>query len=663
MVIGGGLLGLEAARGLLALGLDTTVVHLAEHLMELQLDAEAGRLLRREVERMGIQVLLSTATKSIEGSDRVRAVRFADGSAIPADILVIATGIRPNAELGKECGLAVERGILVDDFMRTSDPNIYAVGECAQHRGRVYGLVEPLYEQGKALAAGLVGDFTKPYRGSTAYAKLKVVGIDLLSIGLRSVEREEDEEIVLDDPARGLYQKIVLREGRLHGAMLLGDLSRADSLVEAVRSAQKVEGDPQRTLFSAMGGADRPAGAARVSDAAIMKDEDTVCGCMGVSKGAIRCAIREHGLKTLDDVRAKTRASTSCGGCAPLVEGLLALELGDAYQGAASEPALCKCFGMPRLAVREAIRERNFRSVPRAIRALTGGDGCVTCRLAVSYILDELWGRRREEDRASRFINDRVHANIQRDGSFSVVPRIYGGVTSPEELRRIADVAEKYQVPMVKITGGQRIDLLGVPKSDLPKIWADLGMPSGHAYTKAVRTCKTCVGTDFCRFGVQDAISTGIEMEKRFQGIPCPHKVKMGVSGCPRNCAEATIKDVGLVGIEGGWEIYVGGNGGMKVRAGDMLARVKTREEAIARAGRFLQYYRENGRHHERTSGFVERLGIEKIRAVLGDPEEGERLLARIDEATAQYADPWLEREAPVHPKQFEELSSEDAPS
>jgi nitrite reductase (NADH) large subunit len=391
-------------------------------------------------------------------------------------------------------------------------------------------------------------------------------------------------------------------------------------------------------------------------DIAQMADSETVCGCMGVTKGTIIQAIHERGVNTLAQLKECTRASTGCGSCSGLCQSLLKAVVPEFEEEV--KRTICKCIPVAEDQLREILRSQQLKSVQEVLEIYGNGIGCEICKPALSYMLDMLWCGEHDEDRSARFINDRVHANIQKDGTFSVVPRIRGGVTSPDELRRIADVADKYRVPMVKITGSQRIDLLGVKKSDLPKVWADLGMPSGQAYTKGVRMVKTCVGTEFCRFGVQDSTSAGIEMERRFENLFTPHKVKMGAVGCPRNCAEATVKDIGLIGQEGSWQVVVGGAAGKKVRKADLLITVETTEEALAAAALFFQYYRESANYLERTYDFVERVGIEKVRkeTVYAADTAKHGLLERLRKSKERSSDAWLERDSPRHPTQFVQI-------
>jgi nitrite reductase (NADH) large subunit len=645
IVIGGGLLGLEAARGLQLRGADVTVLHLAAGLMERQLDLTAGAYLRAKIEALGIRVLTSCATKEICGDRRVEAVRLETGELLAADMVVIAAGIRPNAEIAKQAGLAVNRGIIVDDRMRTSHPDIYAVGECVEYDGQTFGLVAPLIEQGKVLASVLAGNAEVAFRTSITAAKLKIMGVDVFSAGLTEA-KAGCEEVRFEDPALGIYKKLVLKNNRLAGVILAGDASDSHRYMEWLREGTDLTAKRRQLLFPDPA-ADHGASIAQ------MPDSETVCGCMGVTKGAIIAAIHERGICTMSQLKESTRASTGCGSCSHACESLLkAVAPGFEDEG---KKTICKCFPFSYDQLRDIARSQQLRSVQQIIEIYGNGQGCEICKPALSYMVDMLWCGEHEEDRSARFINDRVHANIQNDGSFSVVPRIRGGVTSPAELRRIADVAEKYNVRMVKITGSQRIDLLGVKKADLPKIWADLGMPSGQAYTKGVRMVKTCVGTTFCRFGTQDSIAAGVELERRLENLFTPHKLKMAAVGCPRNCAEATVKDIGLVGNEGSWQVVVGGAAGKTVRRADLLVTVETTQQAIEAAELFFQYYRENANYLERTYDFVERLGIEKIRRdTVYAPENVRRaILDRLRKSKAIARDAWLERDEPAHPTQF----------
>lgn len=675
VVIGGGLLGLEAARGLAKRKVDVSVVHLMPWLMEQQLDAAAGALLRDAMQRLGVRVLLERKTLRMEGAGdgdkgRVARVVLEGEERLDADLVVIATGIRPRVELAREAGLEVKRGIVVDDFLRTSDRAIYAVGECVEHRGKCYGLVAPLYEQGISLAHALHGDESKPYQGSLVYSKLKVAGVNLLSVGrlVPSAEARASEALRVEDTGAGLYRKVLIEDGVVTGAILMGQIEDGSRLVNLVAKGVPVRDEAERRALLlgslAAGAATAAAEADEAAAAAALDASDNVCGCMGVSKGTIVAAI-EAGAATLAELKRATRASTSCGSCAGTCHALIRVVTGGGPDSAGPK-LVCECVPHTKEDLRRGVRNQNLRSVSDVLRVYGNGTGCASCRPALSFLVDEVWQGRHTEERASRFVNDRVHANIQKDGTFSVVPRMRGGVTSAAELRRIADVADKYAVPMVKVTGGQRLDLLGVRKQDLPAIWRDLGMPSGHAYAKAVRTVKTCVGTEFCRFGVGDSTRLGVELEESTERLYTPHKVKMGVTGCPRNCAEVTIKDIGVMAIQGGWEVYVGGAAGMRVRKADLLIRVEHEVQALEACHLFLQYYRENAEYLERTYDFLERLGISRIKAETVDASGEARaaLLERFQRSRTIAIEPWsTEGEHPATAHQFGPLPTVAPPA
>ncbi|CUB20734.1 Nitrite reductase [NAD(P)H] [Bacillus subtilis] len=635
-VIGGGLLGLEAARGLLNLGMDVSVIHLAPFLMERQLDATAGRLLQNELEKQGMTFLLEKQTEEIVGDDRVEGLRFKDGTSIEADLVVMAVGIRPNTTLGAESGIPVNRGIIVNDYMQTEIPHIYAVGECAEHRGIAYGLVAPLYEQAKVLAKHICGIETKPYEGSVLSTQLKVSGVEVFSAGDFN-ESEEKKAIKVFDEQDGIYKKIVLRGNQIVGAVLFGDSSEGNRLFSMIQKEADISETSKISILQPL---DQQAG---TSITAAMSDDEIICGCNGVSKGAIIQAIQEKGCSSTDEIKACTGASRSCGGCKPLVEEILQHTLGSDFDASAQKEAICGCTTLSRDEVVEEIKAKGLSHTREVMNVLgwKTPEGCSKCRPALNYYLGMINPTKYEDDRTSRFVNERMHANIQKDGTYSVVPRMYGGVTNSTDLRKIADVVDKYEIPLVKMTGGQRIDLIGVKKEDLPKVWEDLDMPSGYAYGKTLRTVKTCVGEQFCRFGTQDSMALGIALEKKFEGLNTPHKVKMAVSACPRNCAESGIKDLGVVGIDGGWELYVGGNGGTHLRAGDLLMKVKTNEEVLEYAGAYLQYYRETANYLERTSAWLERVGLSHVQSVLNDPEKRQELNDRMNETLSVHKDPW----------------------
>jgi nitrite reductase (NADH) large subunit len=649
-VIGGGLLGLEAAQGLLNLGAEVHVVHLMSHLMEVQLDAQAGATLKRSMEEISVKVHLNKNTTAILGNGRVTGLRFKDGTTLNCEMAVISAGIHPNTQLAKDAGLTVERGIVINDCMSCeNDPNVFAVGECAQHDGKVYGLVAPLWEQTAVLADRLTGRRPQAvYKGSKVSTKLKVMGVNLTVMGDKAARDEDDEIVTYSEPTRGIYKKLIVRNGQLAGAILMGDTSTAPTLLQAFDRGTLLPENRAELLF--------PIASETIAPSVVqLPDHAQICNCNGVSKGTIIGAVKQ-GYRNIKSLCDATRAGTGCGSCRPQVQELLEDTAGDLLTADPSLHYYVPGIPLTKPELIAAIRERKLKSVSAVFASLAGGKDDPVSKIGLASLLKTIWCDEYEDERDARFINDRVHANIQKDRSFSVVPRIYGGVTSPDELRRIADVAERYNVRMIKITGGQRIDLLGVQKEDLPNVWRDLGMPSGHAYTKAFRTCKTCVGTEFCRFGVGDSLGLGIAVEKNYQGIEFPHKVKLAVAGCPRNCSEATTKDIGAVAIEGGnWEIYIGGAAGSKVRKGDRLTTVETHDEVLLHLGRFMQYYREHAKYLERTYDFVERIGVEKLRAILVDDSEGicDRLDAEIQAASAGYTDPWQEAFKPVHSSQF----------
>lgn len=649
VVIGGGLLGLEAAKGLMTHNVEVTVVEMAPWLMSVQLDEAGGKVLGQTIAKLGITARTATSTKELLGHVSVNGVKFGDGTEIPADMVVISAGIRPNAELAKECGVACDKAILVDDQLRTSDPSVFGVGECVQHNGMIYGLVAPLWEQTKVLAKVLTGvDATAAYSGSKIATKLKVMGVELASMGRINDLKPTDEVVQFAEPSRDVYWKAIIRDGKVSAACLLGDLGPADDLMRLFQ----VGGDVPERRLELFFTANSEKKEASLAD---LPDSHQICDCNGVCKGTIVEAIKK-GKCTVPAVGKATRAGTGCGSCKKLVKGLIEAVAGG-VKADPSESWYVAAVPMDKPTLVAAVKERGLKSVSAVLRELGTGDD-EKSRNGLASMLKSIWGTEYIDERDSRFVNDRVHANIQKDGTFSVIPRIYGGVTTADDLIKIGEVAKKYDVPMVKVTGGQRIDLLGIKKEDLPKVWADLGMPSGYAYTKALRTVKTCVGSEFCRYGTNDSTGLGIDLEKKFQGFEFPAKVKLGVSGCPRNCAESTVKDVGVIATEGGeWEISVGGAAGAHVRKSEVLCRVKTKEEALRVIGRFLIYYRDNAKWIERTYDFVPRIGLEKVRDIIVNDSLGicAQLDVEVEKTIAAYVDPWLERDQPAYAGQFDE--------
>jgi nitrite reductase (NADH) large subunit len=660
VVIGGGLLGLEAAAGLKAKGMDVTVIHLMPTLMERQLDPSAGYLLKKAIESLGVEVLTSANTKAILGETHVAGVRLEDGREIDAALVVMAVGIRPNAKLAKEAGLAVERGVKVDDHMRTSDPDVYAVGECVEHRGVCYGLVAPLFEMAKVVAAQLGGETDAAYTGSATSTKLKVSGIDLFSAGDFS-EGDDGDEIVLRDPARGIYKRIVLKGDCVKGAVLYGETEDGPWLFDLLKKGTDVSAMRDTLIFGQayQGGAPLDPMAA----VAALPDDAEICGCNGVCKGTIISAIGKNNLASLENVRTQTKASASCGQCTAKVEALIASALGEGYHASRRKP-MCKCADLTHEEVRGLIVSRRLDCMPAIMQELgwKTSCGCPSCRPALNYYLLCAFPLGYKDDAQSRFVNERVHANIQKDGTFSVVPRMWGGLTTPNELRAIADVADKFKIPTVKVTGGQRIDLLGVKKEDLPAVWAHLnaaGLVSGHAYAKGLRTVKTCVGKEWCRFGTQDSTGLGVKLERLLCGSWTPAKVKLAVSGCPRNCAEATVKDIGVVCVDSGYDIHIAGAAGLHVRATDLLGHVETEEQALEHVAAVMQLYREEAAYLDRLYRWVEKAGLERVRHVVMEDHEARKALYERFHVSqrAVRKDPWAERAAGFGANEFMPLA------
>ncbi len=661
VVIGGGLLGLEAAAGLQARGMDVTVLHLMPTLMERQLDPAAGHLLQKELERRGIRVVTKANTKEIVGETQVEGVRLEDGTLIPAELVVMAVGIRPNAALAKEAGLDVNRGILVNSKLQTSDPDILSVGECVEHNGNVYGLVAPLYEMANIVASELMEDACDGFSDSALATKLKVTGINLYSAG-DFADGDDREEIVLRDAMGGVYKRLVLRDNKIIGTVLYGDTADGAWFFQLIKDETDISEMRDTLIFGPAfaGGSPLDPTAA----VAALPDDAEICGCNGICKSAIVGAINEKGLTSLDDVRAHTKASASCGSCTGLVEQLLSLTLGDSYDPAAV-PAMCGCTDLGHADVRRLIVAKNLKSIPEVQQELEwkSSGGCAKCRPALNYYLLSTWPGEYEDDNQSRFINERVHANIQKDGTYSVVPRMWGGLTTSQELRAIADVVDKYEIPTVKCTGGQRIDMLGVKKEDLPAVWSDLndaGMVSGHAYGKSLRTVKTCVGKDWCRFGTQDSTGLGVKLERFLWGSWTPAKVKLAVSGCPRNCAEATCKDVGVICVESGFEIHFAGAAGLDIKGTEVLCSAETEEETMEIITALIQLYREQGHYLERMYKWNKRVGIDSIKAAVVDDLENRKVLYERFVYSQKFSqiDPWAERVEGKDAHEFKPMST-----
>jgi nitrite reductase (NADH) large subunit len=659
VVIGGGLLGLEAANGLMLRGMQVTVVHVQPTLMERQLDTVAGGLLQKSLEERGLKFLMGAQTQELVGGEdgRVKSIKFKDGTEVPADLVVMAVGIRPNTELAQSMRLHVDRGIVVTDTMQTvTDARIYSVGECAAHRGIAYGLVAPLFEQAKVAANHLAEYGIGRYQGSLTSTKLKVTGIDLFSAG-NFTGGEGFEEIVMSDPFGGVYKKLVIQDDKLVGACMYGDTVDGSWYFKLLRDGRNVADIRDKLMFGEGGANIGDVGHQGQNKAAAMADSDEVCGCNGVTKGTICKAIKEKGLFTLDEVKKHTKASASCGSCTGLVEQIIMFTAGGDYSATPKKKAMCGCTDHSHQEVRDAIFANKYLTIAEVQKGMgwKTPNGCSSCRPALNYYLISSWPKLAKDDPQSRFINERSHANIQKDGTYSVIPRMWGGETTADELRRIADAVDKFKIPTVKVTGGQRIDLLGVKKEDLQAVWQDIGMPSGHAYAKALRTVKTCVGSEWCRMGTQDSTQMGKDLERAHWRMYAPHKVKYAVSGCPRNCAEAGIKDVGIIGVDSGWEMYIAGNGGIKTEVAHFFVKLKTAEEVLEYTGAFMQLYRKEGWYLERTVHFVSRVGLDYVKKrILEDAEGRKALNEELLFALDGEPDPWFDfQDAQVDTRQF----------
>ena len=658
VVVGGGLLGLEAAYGIAMHGIKTILVHRSGSILSQQLDATGGKLLQKNLESYGIEFKLNTTIEEINGDGIVENVSFTDGTSVESNLVVFATGIIPNTELALDANIDCNKGIVVDDFLKTSDGSIFAIGECVEHNGNTYGLVAPLYEQAKVLAKVLADKTTEGYEGSTLSTRLKISGVDLFSAGDYLGDVTTEELILLDEKA-GIYKKLVIYDNRIIGIVLYGDTVDASWYLKLLKEHTDIRDLRTKILFgkSALSGDAGHGG----NDVNAMSDDEEVCGCNGVCKGDIVNAIKDKDLKSLGDVKSCTKAGASCGSCLGLVEQILVNTLGDEYN--AVKEGICGCTDKGHAEIKKIIDENDFETVYDVFKKASWKteDGCAKCRPAVNYyLLVKYNDDKYKNDKRSALVNDRMFANIQKDGTYSVVPRIWGGLTSPQELKDIADIAVKYDVPTVKFTGGQRLDMLGVKKEQLAPMWKDLndcGFVSGQAYAKGLRTVKTCVGNTFCRFGTQDSMNMGVIIEKLTWGSWTPHKYKIAVSGCPRNCAEATIKDFGIIGVDSGWEIHVAGNGGIKVRVTDFLCKVETDEELFEYTKAYMQFYREDAYYLERTAHWIERVGLEYVKKIMFDDEKRKYYAQRFDESQkSAQVDPWAKAIEDGFTKEFNSI-------
>ncbi len=688
VVIGGGLLGLEAARALRELGLETHVVELAARLMALQVDEGGGAMLRRKIEALGVRVHTGRVTQAIadaaagsgmNGPDpqspvcetRPRpsshALAFADGSVLQADIIVFSAGIRPRDDLAREAGLTLGQrgGIVIDDLCRTSDPDIYAIGECALWQGRIFGLVAPGYQMAEVAARHIAGEPGIGFTGADMSTKLKLLGVDVGSIGDAHAATPGARSYAFVDERREIYKRLVVDADckRLLGAVLVGDAGEYGTLLQTMLNGIPLPEHPEDLILPARGSEGATAG----SGLSALPDGAQICSCNNVTKGAI-CAAVADGCTTVGAIKASTRAASTCGGCAPLVKQILDAEL--KRRGATLDHHLCEHFRHSRQQLFHLVRVGGLRSFEEVLTRHGTGSGCDICKPAIASILASCWNEFvLAGDRAPlQDTNDYFLANMQKDGTYSVVPRVPGGEITPEKLIAIGEVARRFGL-YTKITGGQRIDLFGARVHELPLIWAELiaaGFESGHAYGKALRTVKSCVGSTWCRYGVQDSVGLAIELENRYKGLRSPHKLKLGVSGCTRECAEAQGKDVGVIATEKGWNLYVCGNGGMKPRHAELLAADLDKPTLIRYIDRFLMFYVRTADRLQRTSTWRDGLegGLDYLEQVvcqdsLGIGAELEADMARV---IASYECEWQRAVAdPVTRRRFRHFVNSDA--
>lgn len=610
VVIGGGLLGLEAARGLLNLGMKVDVVHIFDSIMERQLDRTAAKMLQTELEKQGMRFLLEKQSEEIIGRSRVVGLKFKDGTKTDADLLVMAVGVRPNVQLAKDGKVETNRAIVVNDYMQTSVPNVYAVGECAEHRGIVYGLVAPLYEQGKVLAKTICGVENEGYHGSVLATQLKVSGVDVFSAG-EFMDSDEVKSLKWIDGIRGTYKKIVIRDNKIVGAVLFGEISEGTKLLEMIKQQTDIS-----VYEKEMNGAGARGQESGVAAIAAMSDKELVCSCNGVTKGTIMQAIEEQGLQTVDEVKKCTKASSSCGSCKTLVSSILDYVHLHGFGQTAEKETVCACTSFSHDELMIEIQNRRFAETAEIMTALDWQTetGCEICRPALDYYAGV---------HGTAVLNAAANkpAGMQADGTFAVMPKMYGGLTTADQLRQIADLVDKYGIPVVKLLEGPQLGLLGIAAADVSAVRSGLAMPdSGPSYGKTISGVGTCSGISYAADAMQDSIALGVALEKKLERAQLPQEIKIGVSASPHDRAASLSKDIGIVGVPGGWEMYVGGSGERLVKAGQLLCTAATDEELLTLAAAFLQYYRETGHFAERLSQWIERMGLLQIREALFDP-------------------------------------------
>ena len=615
-VIGGGLLGLEAANGLNELGYEVTVVSNVKSIMDRQLDQTSGELLQKVLEEKGIRFKLCANTKAIKGQDKVQTLEFTDGSMLYADMVVMSVGIVPEDSIAKDCGLQTDRGIVVTDTMMSSDPAIYSVGECIKHRGMSYGLVAPLFEQARVCAEQVCEVNHHMYSGSDISTKLKISGVDVFSAG--EFDNPDDEVLCSKDHALNSRKRLSIRDNKLVGAVLFGDSTDGLFYFDLIKNQIDISEMRKTLLFGDISVDQNTQGASGVEK---MADDEQVCGCLGVTKGDIVAAVAK-GCETFEAMQEETGCATGCGGCSSVAQQVFSFVSGMEVE---AKESLCGCTTHSSDEVRAYVRQLEEVHSVDEVRSALGFEGrCDGCGNAINYYLSSQFNEDYQHNNQERPHNEMMHANLQNDGTYSIVPQMQGGLTTPAELKALADIAVKYEVPTVKVTGGQRIDLLGVPKDKLNDMWdeiAEAGMESGYAYGKATRTCKSCVGSEHCLMGTQDSMGLSVKMEDAVWSHFMPHKFKMGVSGCPRNCAEATVKDFGVICTEKGYEIHVAGACGIRTKACLKDRFFETQDEVVEYLKAFVQLYREEANYLERVMHFEERVGLDYIQSKLETPE------------------------------------------
>jgi nitrite reductase (NADH) large subunit len=623
-VIGGGLLGLEAAKAMLDLGInDTTVIEFAPRLMPRQIDNPGSDVLKTKLESLGLSIQTSRNTSAILGDEYIKGLQFSDGTTLDTDMLVISAGIKPRDELAKQSGLTVgpRGGIVVNDKLQTSDPFIFAIGECALHNGMIYGLVAPAYEMAQVVVNNLAADIDSVNHSFTGFdmsTKLKLIGVDVASFGDPFINGDDVRSIVIEDTMKGIYKKInISADGKqLLGGILIGDAEQYNMLLQTCKNKLVLPPNPEDVILGARGG-DADAGAGVTA----LPDDALICSCESISKADICSAVNEQGCESVDAIKKCTKAGTGCGGCVPMIKDLLVHTM--KAQGKYLRNVVCEHFNHSRQELYDLVKIHELKTYDEVLDKLGNGHGCEICKPAISSILASLWNEMilKKGNETAQDSNDRFLANIQKGGTYSVVPRIPGGEITPDKLIVIGEVAKKYNL-YTKITGGQRIDLFGAHLTDLPLIWEELiaaGFESGHAYGKALRTVKSCVGSTWCRFGLHDSVSYAIRIEERYRGLRAPHKIKSAVSGCIRECAEAQSKDFGIIATEKGWNLYVCGNGGSKPQHAQLLASDLDSETCIRYIDRFLMFYIRTADQLTRTATWLNKMegGMNYLRNVV----------------------------------------------